>query len=148
MAASSQISQNKGGRNEYWNEELTLPDANRSNSVRLMHEALLEMIDNTDTINSNPEEINSAIHFEDESLNGLTKSMEDEVGLKGQGSINQITDWNAEATSPSDTGDIDPEAHLTYYDDVPAELGFFVDHTAVELGIIMNLLDGYSMANM
>ena len=35
-----------------------------------------------------------------------------------------------------------------YYDDVRAELGFFVDHTAVELGIIMNLLDGDSMANM
>jgi hypothetical protein len=122
MAASSQISQNKGGRNE--------PDANRSNSVRLMHEALLEMIDNTDTINSNPEEINSAIHFEDESLNGVTKSMEDEVGLKGQaddvecvdgdekaGSINQITDWNPEATLASETGDMDSEAHLTYYEE-------------------------------
>ena len=91
MVTSSQISQNKGGRNE--------PDANRSNSVRLMHEALLEMIDNTDTINSNPEEINSAIHFEDESLNGLMKSMEDEVGLKGQADDVECVDGDEKAGS-------------------------------------------------
>jgi len=166
MAVSSQISQNKRGRDEYWNDVLVLPNAKRSNSEKMRHDtdvmALLGMIDNMDTINDNPEKIHGAIQLEDEKLNGVMKSMEDEVGLKGQaddiesvdvvdekgGSINQITYWNPEATSSSDTGDMDSEAHLTYYDDVCAELGFFVDHTAVELGIIMNLLDGDSIANM
>jgi len=160
MAASSQVSQNKRGRDEYGNGESALPDAKRSTSVTLMQDsnimALFEMIDNMEVINTNPEEIHTMIQLEDERLNGLIKSMEDEVGLKGQaddvdakGSVmKQLTDWNPQATAASDTGDVHSEGNLTYYDDVRAQLSFFVDHNAVELGIIMNLLDGDLIANM
>lgn len=171
MAGFLQVSQNKRGRDEYWNGGLDFPDAKRNNTGTLAHDsdlmALLEKIDNMDDNNSNPEAVNL---LEDERLNGVIKSLEDEiVGLKGQavveasvdvdaekgsselGSIKQgeLTDGNSEATSVSDIGDLHSEAgNLTYYDDVRAELGFFVDHTADELGIIMSHIDGDSMPNI
>jgi len=169
MAASSKVYENKQGRDEYLNGGLALPDAKRTNSERLVDDnnimALLEKIDNMDTINCNREEAHTAIQLEDERLNGVMKSVEDEVGLKGHeydvesididekgstemASIKQITDWNSEATSVYDTGDMHSEGYLTYYDEVREDLGFFVDHTAVELGLIMNLIDGDSMANL
>jgi hypothetical protein len=146
MADFSQVSYNKRGRDEYWNGSLDLPDDKRTNSGTLMHDgdliALLEKIDNMDENNSNPETVNQ---LEVERLNGVIKSLEDEIGLKGQvgfeavdvgelgsteiGSIKQgeLTDGNSEATSVSDTGDLHSGAgNLTYYDDVPTELGFFL----------------------
>jgi len=165
MAGFSQVSYNKRGRDESWNGGLDLPDAKRTNSGTLMHDsdlmALLEKIDNMDDNNSNPETVNG---LEDERLNGVIKSLEDEIGLKGQAGVDELgstemvsikqgelTDGNSEATSTSvsDIGDLHSEAgNLTYYDDVRAELGFFVDHTADELGIIMSHIDGDSMANI
>jgi len=51
---------------------------------------------------------------------------------------------NSEATSLCDIGD-----HLTYYEDVSAELGFFVNHISPdEFGIIINYIYGDSMANI
>lgn len=160
MAASSQVSQNKRGRDEYQNGELTLPDAKRSNSIKLMQDSylmgLLEMIDNMDAINSNPEETHTEIQFQDEMLNGV---MEDEIGLKGRadddgisevGSIKQgeITEVNSQATSDSDTADMHFEGNFTFYDYVSPEPGIFMDHTAVENGIMMNLLDGNSKGDI
>lgn len=166
MAASPQVSENKRGRDEYWNGGLALPDAKRTNGGRLVHDcdimALLEKIDNMDAMNSNPEETNTVIQLQEERLNVVMKSLKDEVGLMGQaddvdgkgssamGSIRQgeITDGNSEATLVSLTADIYLEGNLTYYDDVSAELGFFVDHTAVEFAIMMDLFDGNLMANI
>jgi len=175
MAASSQVSQNKRGRDhEYWNGGLASREAKRTSSAGLTlaaHDsdlmALLEKIDNMDDNNGNNPEA-SVNQVEEERLNGVIKSLEDE--LKGQagveavdvveeiqgkntemGSIKQgeLTDGSSEANSVSDIGDLHSEAgNLTYYDDVRAELGFFVDHTADELGIIMSHIDGDSMANI
>lgn len=174
MAGFLQVSQNKRGRDDYWNGGLDLQDAKRINTGTLVHDsdlmALLEKIDNMDDNNSNQEAVNQ---LEEERLNGVIKSLEDELvgNLKGQvvaeteavdidekgstspelGSIKQgeLTDGNSEATSVSDVGDLHSEAgNLTYYDDVRAELGFFGDHTADELGIILSHIDGDSMPNI
>lgn len=174
MAGFSQVCYNKRGRDEYWNGGLDFPDAKRINSGSLMHDsdlmALLEKIDNMDdnnnSNNNSPEAVNLV---EEETLNGVIKSLEDEIVIKGQGGVEvevvdvdelcstemgsikqgELTDGNSEATSVSDIGDLHSETgNLTYYDDVRAELGFFVDHTADELGIIMSHIDGDSVDNI
>jgi hypothetical protein len=163
---SSQVSQNKHERDEYWNGGMGFPNPKRTNIGRFLHESdimdLLEKIDNMDAINSISEETHTVIQLQVENLNGVMKYMKDEVGLMGQaddvdgkgssamGSIRQgeITDGNFEATLVSLTADIYLEGNLTYYDDVSAELGFFVDHTAVEFAIMMDLFDGNLMANI
>lgn len=164
MASSSKFSQNKRGRDEYSNGGLALPDAKRTYSLGSVQGsntiALLEEINIMHAINGDPKETCTAIQLEDKRQIGVMKSLEDEVGLKGDeygidqkgsgeiGSIEQITDHDHKSTSVAGTGDMISEEYLTYYDEVRAELGFFVDHTAEELGIIMNFLDGDSMANM
>jgi hypothetical protein len=166
MAASSQISQNKRGKDEYLNGGLALPDGKRTNTGRLVHDcdlmAVLEKIDN-------PEEIHSVNQLEDERLSEVTKSLEDELELKGQEdevetvdvngkgstemvSIKQgeITEGKSETTSVSDTGEMHSEGNLTYYDDVCAEFDFFVDDIIPdELGIFMqNHVDGDSVPDI
>lgn len=172
MAGFSEVCYNKRGRDEYWSGGMDFPDAKRINRGNLMHDsdlmALLEKIDNMDDNNNSPEAVNLV---EEETLNGVIKSLEDEIGLKGQGAVEvevevvdvdelcstemgsikqgELTDGNSEATSVSDIGDLHSEAgNLTYYDDVRAELGFFVDHTVDELGIIMSHIDGDSVDNI
>nr|ADE76708.1 unknown [Picea sitchensis] len=164
MAASSQVCDNKRARDKYWNGGLALPDAKRISSERLVYDsylvALLEKIDNMD---ANPKEPIAVIQLKDERLNGVMEFAEDEVGLirqaadvDGKGSTElgsmkqgELIDRYSEAISVSDTlGDMHSEGNLTYYDDVLAELGFFVENTAGELGIIRNHFDGDSMANM
>jgi hypothetical protein len=164
------FSQNKRARDEYWNGGLALPDAKTTNSGSLVYDsdliALLEKIDNMDANNNNPEETHTVIQLEGEMrLNGVVKSLEDETGLKVQtdnniestdekGSTDQIgsnkqgeltAEGNSEATSvTSDIGD------FTYYDDVHADLDFFVDPiTPYEFGIIMpNYLDRDSVPDI
>lgn len=168
--AASQISQNKRARDEYWNGEPALPDAKRASSGRLRHDgdliALLEKIDNMDDNHSNSEETATVIQLEGEMrLNGANKSLEDKIGLMSQtdnkiessdekGSTNLMgsnkqgelsAERNSEITLvASDIGD------FTYYEDVRAELDFFVDNiTPNELGIIIqNHIDGDSMRNI
>lgn len=162
MASPSLVSQNKRGTDEYWNCELALPVAKRTSTGGLVHDsvimALLEKIDNMDPINSNPEETHTNM-LQNERLNGV---MDEETGLneradddgeKGIGEMGsikegEITEVNSEATSDSDTADLHFEGNLTYYDYVSPEPGIFMDHTAVELGIIMNLLDGNSKGDI
>jgi hypothetical protein len=161
MAALSQVSKNNRGRDEYLDRGLALRDPKKTNSGRLVHDcdlmALLEKIDSMDAQNSNPEEIHTVNQLEDERLNGLTKSLEDELGLKeqeneiefvdadGKGSTemvsikqDEITEEKSETASVSNTGKMRSEGNLTYYDDVYAGLDFFVDDIIPdELGIIM-----------
>jgi len=165
MAVSSAFSQNKRARDEYWNGRLAFPDAKTTNSGSLMYDsdliALLEKIDNMDANNNNPEET-----LEGEmKLNRVVKSLEDETGLKVQtdnniestdenGSTDQISsnkqgeltaEGNSEATSvTSDIGD------FTYYNDVHADLDFFIDPiTPYEFGIIWpNYLDRDSVPDI
>jgi len=160
MASSSLVSQNKRGTDEYWSCGFALPEAKRTNTGRLVHDsvimALLEKIDNMDAIISNPEETHTEIQFQNERLDGVT---DDEIGLNGRadddgisevGSIKQgeITEVNSHATSDSDKADMHFEGNFTFYDYVSPEPGIFTDHTAVEVGIIKNLLDGNSKGDI
>lgn len=156
MAACSQVSHNKRGRDEYWNSVLAFPDSKRTNSAgTLAHDsdllAFLDKIDNMD--DSKETQVEGEIR-----LNGIIKSLGDEIGLKvvqtdkesgdENGSTDQIgsnkqgaltADGISEATSVTfNIGD------MTYYD------GFFVDHiTADEFGFIMqNYLAGDSVPNI
>jgi hypothetical protein len=164
MAASSQVSQNKRARDDYWNSGLALPDAKRTNKGMLVHDgdiiALLEKIDNMDANNSDPEETHTVFQ-----LDGVIKSLEDEIGLKAQtdykiestdskgstvemGSNKQgelTADGNSEATSV--TSDI---GGFIYYDSVCADLDFFLDRIIpYEFGIIMqNYLDPDSVPDI
>jgi hypothetical protein len=145
MAAYSEVSQNKRGRDEYWNGGLAFPEAKRTNTgLTLAHDsdlmAFLDKIDYMDNKNSNPEDTDAVNKAEGKQL--------DEKGSSHQtGSIKEVEliDRNSEVISlVCDTGD------FAYYDDVGAELGFFVDDiTPHELGIIMNhcpcYVDGDSM---
>lgn len=167
MAASSQFSQNKRGREEYLNGVLASPDAKRTNRRTLGHDnsdlvAVIEKMDNMD----NNEETAADLEVEVEMIfNGVLKSLEDEIGLKGQRDSNfksthekRSTDQmgsnkNGELTTgansvatpvTSDIGD------FSYHDDVLAGLDFFVDHiTPDEFGIMMeNYLDQDSVLDV
>jgi len=168
-SAASQVYQRKRGRDEYWNGGLASPHTKRINSGLTLAQdsdlmALLDEIDNLDANNSNPDETDAAKELEI-SDNGVIESLEDEIGLKVQtenniestdekGSDDQMGSFkqgkltedgsNSEAVSVCDIGD------WTYYDDVRAELGYFVEHISPdELGIIIdNYIDGDSMANI
>lgn len=152
MAASSQICQSKRGRNEFWNGEIPSPDVNRTNSRTLVHDsALMSLLEKIDSMGNNDET--------DVRINGIINSQEDEIGLIGQidhyldstdekyssdrmGSINQVqlTEHGSIEAISSDIAD------FTYYDNVAAGLGFFVDIiTPHELGIMINDIYGYSM---
>jgi hypothetical protein len=167
MTAYSQVFQNKRGRDDYWKGWFALPEAKRTNSeLRLVHDsdlmALLDKIDNMD----NNEETSAVNEIEGEiRLNGVIKSLEDEIGLKAatdykieftdeKGSADQMSSVkkgeataggsNSEATTVCDIG-----AHLPYYDDVSTDLDFFVDYIFPDdLGIIVNYTHGDSMANI
>jgi len=158
MAASSQVSQNKRGRDhEYWNGGLASREAKRTSSAGLTlaaHDsdlmAFLDKIDNMDNNDSNPEETDIAVcELESEiRLNGpaVIESLEDEIGLKAQ-TENKIESSSDEKGSGDEMGSFkqgevtadgsNSEAtslcdirDLTYnYDDViQAELDFFVDY--------------------
>nr|ADE77402.1 unknown [Picea sitchensis] len=164
MAASSQVCHNKRGGDEFLTGGLALPELKRINSGMSVHDRyLMALLEKIDYMDANPKEPHSVINLKAERLNGVMKFAEDEVGLIGQtadvdgkGSTElesmkqgELTDWYSGAISVSDTlGDMYSEGNLAYYDDVLAELGFFVDNTAGELGMIMNLFDGDSMTNM
>jgi len=163
MATWSQVSQNKRGRDEYWNGELDLPDAKRTNGgLSLAHDSdlmvFLDKIDNMGANICNPKET-------DVGINRVINSLEDEVGLKAR------TDYHIESTDEEDssadqmgsnkqgeltagrnskatslTSDI---GYFTYYDDVRADLDFFLHQfTLDELGIIKNHIDGDSIPDI
>jgi hypothetical protein len=149
MAASSQVYQNKRGRDEYWNGGLALSDAKRTNGgFTLAHDSdlmqFLDKIDDMDNNNNNPENTHAVNQVEevrqfDEKRSSHQMDSTEEVELIG---------GNSEViSSVYDRGDI------AYYDDFGAEFGFFVDHfTPHELGIITNHyhcdVDGDSMPDI
>lgn len=155
MAACSQVFQKKRARDEYSNGGMASPDAKQTNSGTLGYDSdLITSMENIDNIDDN-EEKDAVTEVEVEMmLNGVIKSLEDEIGMKvqtdnGSESIHQkgssdqmglnkqgeiIAEANSEATAmvTSDPG------NFTYHDDVLADLDFFVDHiTADEFGIMM-----------
>jgi len=158
MAASSQVNQNKRRRDEYWNGGLALPEVKRTNNRTMGRDsdiiALLDIIDNMDGNDSNPEETEV----------GIINSLEDEVRLKAQ------TDHNIESTDDKGSADrmgsikqrqltaeeiieansvIPDIGDFTYYDDLGSELGFSVELiTPHELGIFLNHIDGDSMPHI
>ena len=152
MAASSQVSQNKRGRDEDWNGELSLADAKRTNrELTMAHDshlmALLEKIDNMDANNSNPEETDIA-------FNKVINSVEDDTGSKGQKYHNVEStdemDGIADQMGSNKKGESTPGiGDFSYYDDVRAEFDFFVDNfTPEELRIIMSHMDGDSIPDI
>lgn len=155
MAVCSQVFQNKRARDEYSNGGMASPDAKRTDSGTLGYDSdLITSMEKIDNIDNN-EERDAVTEVEVEMmLNGVIKSLEDEIGMKVQtdngfesthqkGSSDQmglnkqgelIAEVNSEATAlvTSDPG------NFTYHDDVFADLDFFVDHiTADEFGIMM-----------
>jgi len=167
MAAYSQVSYSKRGRNEYWNDGFSLPDAKRTISRTLAYDSdlmsLLDKIDDMDNIDNNPEGTHAVNELDGEiGFNAVLKSLEEDIGLKAQtrndiestdekgnndqmGSIKEgeLSEWNSEATSS--VFDI---RIFKNYDDVGAELCFLADHISPdEFGIIINYIDGDSMAN-
>ncbi|GLJ07833.1 hypothetical protein SUGI_0075070 [Cryptomeria japonica] len=77
--------QNKRGREEFWSGGFGLPEAKRMNmghdTTDLM--ALLDRIDNIDYIEKNNNETGFVVNEgEEERLNVVIKSLEDEIGLK------------------------------------------------------------------
>lgn len=147
MAASSQVSQNKRGRDEYLNNGLAPPEAKRINSGMLGYDsdliALLDKIDNMDN-NEQTDAVNEA--GGEMILDGVIKSLQDEIGLKAQTangfdfeSINE-----KRSTVQSDIGE------FTNYEDIRSDLDFFEDHiTTDEFAIIMqNYLDGDSVPDI
>lgn len=161
MAASSLISQNKRGRDEYLNSGLDSRDAKRTNSGTILGRdsnfmALLDRTDSVDNNNSNPEDTHTVVdNVEGEMrLNVVINSVEDEIGLNAQTEKNiKSTDEdssNEEMGSNKQgqlTADGDSEAipvtfdmgDFPYYDDVCGELGFLLDNfTPDELGILHN----------
>eukprot|EP00253_Pinus_taeda_P028976 PITA_28976 len=133
MASCSQVSQNKRGRNEYWNGGFAWPDAKRT-----IESDVISLLDKIDTMDNN-ERLNAQAH------NNLESS--DEKGSNDQtGSIKEgeLIEWNSEATSSMcDAGDF--KKHV----DVGAELGFLADSISPgEFGIIVNYIDGESMTNI
>lgn len=170
MDASSQAFQNKRGRDANWNGGFGLPEAKRTNSGFM---AFFEKIDYMDNNNRNAEDPDSVNGGEGEGdgdgemeVNKVINTREDEIGLKA------LTDHNIQSTDEKcgayddmgllKQGDLIAEGsnseetsvyvigdHFTYYEDVSAELGFFVDHISPdELGIIFHYIYGDSMANI
>lgn len=169
MADASQVSQNKRGRDEYWNDGMDLPDSKRINGgLTLAHEdsdlmALLDQIDNLDANHNNAEYTDHAVNeLESEMrLNGVIESLEDEIGLKTQtenkiesadqmGSLKLQGELTVNGSNSEATGSLsDIVGDLTYYHDVRADLDFFVEHICChELGMMIdNYIDGDSTDN-
>lgn len=105
MAAFSQISQNKGGRDEYLNTRLASPDAKRTNGGTLGYHCnlmgLLDEIDSADNNNNNPEDTHNVTNdVEGEMrLNIVINYLEYEIGLKTQ------TDNNIESTDENSSSE-------------------------------------------
>jgi len=165
MASYSQVSQRKRGRDKYWNDGLALPDAKRTISRTLAYDSdLMSLLDKIDDMDNNNPEGTDAVneHDGDIGFNAVLKSRETEIGLKAQahndiestyekgnndqmGSIKEgeFSEWNSEATTS--VYDI---RIFKNYEDVGAELCFLADHISPdEFGIIINYIDGDSMAN-
>jgi hypothetical protein len=167
MAAYSQVSERKRGRDDYWNGGLALPDAKRTINRTLAYNSdlmsLLNKIDDMDNIDNNPEETHAVNELDGENgFNAVLKSLEAEIGLEAQahndiestdekgnndqmGSIKEgeLSEWNSEATRS--VYDI---RIFKNYDDVGAQLCFLADHISPdEFGIIINYIDGDSMSN-
>lgn len=166
MAAASQVSQHKRERDDCWNGGLPLQDTKRINCGLTVARdsdlmAFFDQIDNFDANGSNPEGTDAANELEicEIGMNGVLKSLEDELGLKVQtekiewidekgdadrvGSIKRdkftVYGSNSEATSAWDIGD------WTYYDDLRAELRYFVeDISPQDLGFI---IDNYTFGD-
>lgn len=172
MAAASQVSRTKRGRDDYWNGGFALPDTKRINSGLTVAQdsdfmLSLDEINNLDDNDCNPEETDAANELEisETRVKGVIQSLEDEIGLNVQtehkiqfsdencspvqmGSFRQgelVEDGsNSEVTSVNDIGD------WTYYDDLRAQLGCFVENISPEYpGIIIdNYVNGDSMVNL
>lgn len=161
----------KRGRDDYWNGGLALPDRKRINSGLTVAPdsgfmASLEEINNIDDNDSNQEtDAANELEISETRVNGVIQSLEDEIVLRLQtehkiqlsdekGSADQMGPFrqgelaeegsNSEGTSVNEIGD------WTYYDDLHAELGYFVENISRDdLGIIIdNYIDGDSMANL
>jgi len=165
MASYSQVSQRKRGRDKYWNDGLALPDAKRTISRTLAYDSdLMSLLDKIDDMDNNNPEGTDAVNEHDGEIgfNAVLKSGEAEIGLRAQahndiestyekanndqmGSIKEgeLSEWNSEATTS--VYDI---RIFKNYEDVGAELCFLADHISPdEFGIIINYIDGDSMAN-
>jgi hypothetical protein len=142
MATSSQVSQNKRQRDESWNDGLALPEAKRTNGgLTLEYDsylmALFDKIDNMSANICNPEE-------SDVGINRVINSLEDEIADQ----MHSNTQGELTAGRNSKTISVTSEiGNFTYYDDVPAELDFFVDQFTPD-EIIMNHIDGDSIPNI
>lgn len=155
MASCSQVSQNKRGRNEYWNGGFASPDAKRTIDSDVI--SLLDKIDTMDNNESKPEgidavnELDGEIGFNDEvGLNAQAhnniESSDEKASNDQTGSIKEgdLIELKSEATSSMrDARD------FKKHDDVGAELGFLADSISPdEFGIIVNYIDGESMTNI
>lgn len=157
MAASSQLCENKRGRDEYLHSGLALRDAKRSNSgLTLGHDSdlmvFLEKINN----HCNLEGIHIAVdEAEDEMrLNGVIKPLKDDISLKGQtdnynidygdekGNTEQMVNSNEQGDGNSEATLVKCDIGFNHYGEASV-LDLFVDQFSTdELRIIMNHIDG------